>query len=88
MKIPETIIVVNELAKEHGHTICLPPCHCYYNQTELAWSNLKRKVRKQSKGFKSEAVQRVIYEVSESITVNLRQSNELSTKCQRALLLI
>ena len=45
-----------------------------YNPIELAWSNLKRKVRKQNKDFKPEAVRRVIYEVSKSITVELWSS--------------
>ena len=67
-----TTFVIDELAKTHGHTLIrLPPYHCHYNPIELAWSNLKRKVRAHNKDFKSEAVRKIIYESAESITVEL-----------------
>ncbi|XP_063390348.1 uncharacterized protein LOC134675930 [Cydia fagiglandana] len=44
---PEKKMVIDELAKESGHTVLrLPPYYCQFNPIELVWSELKQRIRR------------------------------------------
>jgi hypothetical protein len=41
---------LNQIANKQDHqVICLPPCHCHYNPTELIWMQVKREVAGRNK---------------------------------------
>lgn len=55
--------VVDEVAREQGHTIIrLPPYHCHFNPIELVWSDVKTYIRKNNKSFTITEVERLLLE--------------------------
>ena len=48
-KKSEKIYKMDELIKEHGHNVLrLPPYMCEFNLIELAWAQVKRKIRERN----------------------------------------
>ncbi|KAK3918054.1 Protein FAM243A, partial [Frankliniella fusca] len=67
--------VVDELAKELGHTVLrLPPYHCELNPIELIWGSLKGYVALNNTEFTMSAVEKLIHRAFESITPELWKS--------------
>ncbi|KAK3926632.1 Protein FAM243A [Frankliniella fusca] len=67
--------VVDELAKELGHTVLrLPPYHRELNPIELIWGSLKGCVALNNTKFTMPAVEKLIHRAFESITPELWKS--------------
>ncbi|XP_046671567.1 uncharacterized protein LOC124361550 [Homalodisca vitripennis] len=61
--------VIDELAKERGHTVIrLPPYHCHFNAIELIWAQIKGHVAKNNKTFSLTEVTRLTKEGIDLVT--------------------
>lgn len=61
--------VIDELAKNHGHTVIrLPPYHCHFNAIELIWAQIKGHVARNNKAFTLSEVKRLTHEGIDLIT--------------------
>lgn len=55
--------VIDELAKNHNHTILrLPPYYCELNPIELAWSSIKNHVRMNNTTYKIQVMTKLLIE--------------------------
>ncbi|XP_029054466.2 uncharacterized protein LOC114881771 [Osmia bicornis bicornis] len=61
--------VIDEYAKQHGHTVVrLPPYHCELNPIELAWAKIKDYVRARNTTYKLSDVEKLVHEAVENVT--------------------
>lgn len=68
------IYYVDELLKEHGHTVVrLPPYHCELNPIENVWSIMKHKVAMRNVEQKNANIEAFIQEAVAEITPNYWQ---------------
>nr|XP_034183440.1 uncharacterized protein LOC117605818 [Osmia lignaria] len=67
--------VIDEYAKQHGHTVVrLPPYHCELNPIELAWAQIKHYIKTRNTTCKLDDVQRLLYEAVENVTAESWQN--------------
>ncbi|XP_046145947.1 uncharacterized protein LOC123989268 [Osmia bicornis bicornis] len=67
--------VIDEYAKQHGHTVVrLPPYHCELNPIELAWAQIKNYIKTRNTTYKLDDVQRLLYEAVEDVTAESWQN--------------
>ncbi|XP_076284705.1 uncharacterized protein LOC143211130 [Lasioglossum baleicum] len=70
-----TKYVIDEHAKEHGHTVVrLPPYHCELNPIEFAWAHVKNSTRGQNTTYKLADIEKLVDGAIENVSAEMRQN--------------